>query len=220
MKITFQSAFYVTAFNILLAMLFVVIMGADWNVFWLAPFTIVMGSMGLAVVSLIIIAIVQKPHLEPKIYFFGQLAGTIALIGIPAFMIGYYRFAPEPSDAHILSNMSFLGRDSTEFPESMIAFRQLEAGFENKNDIELQGMLAHEEDTTTRTFVIFFSYNTPGSKKEYLTSKHIISPTTSEMVYYNMPYSKNTELQERQANNRRQLKNTIDSLKASTKQDN
>ena len=199
MKISFRTSLLVVAFNVLLALVLAAILSDknDWTGFLFVPIVVIIIAAVLAVVSLFIIVIVQKQHLEPKIYFFGQLAGTIAIIGFPAYMAGYHS-TWDSKYGNIEANRSFAGRDSAEHPETMIAFRQLEAKFADKNDLALQSIYTHQEDTAIKSVIVFFIYNTSWSRKQYLTSKHVIGPFENKMIYFNVPYLKNKELLERQ----------------------
>ena len=189
MKITFRTSLLVVAFNIVLAFCIIIPISdkAGWTVLWSVPVIVMAIAALLCVATLFVVAIVQRPRLEPKIYFFGQLLGTIAIIGYPSYMAGH-SFA---WNGNVQKNRTFAGKDSA----TMIAFHDLEAKFSNKKALDLESIFTYQEDTTKATVLIFLLYNTPRHRDEYLTSKHVVDSTGNRMIYYDVPYSENTELQ-------------------------
>lgn len=217
MKISFRSALWMVGFNLVLAFILGVIYQFnnqyDNNGWWEIPVVVLGLGVVMCIVCLFVVVIVRKQKYEPHIYFYGQLLVTLALIGVPAYFMGY-GYMRDKKYGNIEYNKILLSSDPDKFKGQLMALEALQSNLPNKNDLRLEQVFTNCDTTITPPECLFhFIYTTKQTGDEHLTSKYIYGKYLQKLEYSGIPLAKNEELLKMKNDSEEEMRSVLKELK-------
>jgi hypothetical protein len=167
-----------------------------------ATFAALAGIAGF--LSLLAVAIVQKLHWEIRIYFFGQLAVPVFLIGLIVYL-KIDSVIYNNTRANIEGNRSFISHHTNKWEDTLYlrALVQLETVVENDNDIDLDYSNIVTIDTVVNGYadsatIILFGYRHKGFPGQVLCSKHLVGRNYNQLIFFNEPLTHEVKIRMRE----------------------
>lgn len=217
MKISFRSALWLVVFNLVLALIFAVIYQFkneyDNNALWGFPVLVLGLAVVMCLVSVIVVVIVRRQKFEPHIYFYGQFLITLALIGVPAYFMGY-GYIRDKKYGNIDYNKRLLSSDPHKFQGQSMALEALQSNLPDKNDLRLQEVFTNCDTVIIPPECVFyFIYTIKQSGDKQLTSKYIHGQSLQKLAYSGIALNENEKVLKMKTEQDKEIRVILEQLK-------